>query len=372
MGIKRILFVGNANSFLIYQLAKQIKKVHPNWVIDILSEHLFELDDSPFDTIFAINHHDPKASRKYVKSFFLSNEMRKLIKRMNKDYDWLHILYLSSAYRFIWNDLKSLAPKRVITVFGGDFYKSNFIMKWLMKKMVKDSNIVSATNSDTLAEFSSQFKVSESKQQVVRFGLSILDEIDTLSQNEITEWKRNQSISKDKLLIACGYNKSSNQNLPELVRSIINEKDLVPQLILCFQFPGDETTYTRFVINLLNQHKIDYRIFNKRFSDRELAIYRSSINMMVQVQNSDSFSGAMQEHLYSGSLVITGKWLPYGILDNQGVDYIRVNTIEEVGKAVAENVSRFPNESINKAIIEKLSKWSITINSWINLYVNHS
>jgi hypothetical protein len=73
--MKKILFVGNANSFLIYQLAKQIKKVNPNWKIDILSEHLFELEDSPFDTIYAVNHHDPRASRKYVKALLFSNVM---------------------------------------------------------------------------------------------------------------------------------------------------------------------------------------------------------------------------------------------------------------------------------------------------------
>lgn len=365
---KKILFVGNVNSFLIYQLAKQIKNVYPNWRIDILSETLFELDDSPFDNIYAVNHNDPKASKKIIKAFFVSNEMRKLLYKMDKDYDFVHILYLSSAYRFIWRELKSLAPNRVITVFGGDFYKSTIIMRFLMRKMVNESTIISASNPDTLAGFSNYFKVSKYNQKVVRFGLSVLDEIDSLNQKEVEEWKLRHKIQKDRILIACGYNNSPNQNLQELIQVLLQERKLLSRCILCFQFVGKETPYTREIINLLNENKVEFRVFSERFSDRELAIYRKSMNIMVQVQTTDSFSGAMQEHLYAGSLVITGKWLPYEILDNQGVDYIRVKFIDEVAQVIGENLERKINHEKNRAVIAGFSKWSKTIDSWINLY----
>lgn len=366
--MKKILFVGNANSFLIYQLAKQIKKVHPNWKIDILSEHLFELEESPYDSVFAVNHKHPNASRKYIKAWFLASEMKKLIREVNTHYDCVHILYLSSAYRFIWNDLKKVADKTIITVFGGDFYKSNFFMRLLMKKMVKEVQIISAPNPDTLRAFSEKFNIPHSKQRLVRFGLSILDEIDNLSNDDIHYWKVNQKISNDKILIACGYNKSANQNIPQIVNSIIQEKDLLPRIILCFQFPGEETEYTRLVIEELKRNKVDYRIFCDRFSDRELAIYRKAMNVMIQVQTSDSFSGAMQEHIYTGSIVITGKWLPYAFLDDQGVDYIRINSIKEVGTTIINSLDHKINLKINKSIIASYSKWSVTINSWTALY----
>jgi len=365
--MRKILFVGNANSFLIFQLARHIKMVHPSWRIDILSEHLFELENAPYDNIFAVDNNHPYAKKKYIKAWYLASQLKKLIKQLDNDYDCIQILYLSSAYRFIWSKMKRLASKKVVTVFGGDFYKANFFMKSLMSKIVSDSDVISATNPDTLVEFSNYFNVPETKKQLVRFGLSILDEIDSLSQREISEWKVKNTIPEGKITIACGYNKSPNQNLQELIQVIILESELLSRCVFCFQFAGEETSYTRRVINLLNENHVDFRIFSERFSDRELAIYRRAMNLMIQVQATDSFSGAMQEHLYAGSFVITGKWLPYAVLDDEGVDYLRVNSIDEVGKAISENLERIPNKDKNKSVIAGFSKWSTTINSWINL-----
>ena len=59
--MKNILFVGNANSFLIFQLAKQLLKEKPDWNIDILSDQELVLLDAPFRKVFAIDNAHPSA-----------------------------------------------------------------------------------------------------------------------------------------------------------------------------------------------------------------------------------------------------------------------------------------------------------------------
>ena len=103
-------------------------------------------------------------------------------------------------------------------------------------------------------------------------------------------------------------------------------------------------------------------------TDRELALYRSAINIMIQVQSTDSFSGAMQEHLYAGSLVITGNWLPYSVLDDEHVEYIKVSEIQEIGEEVSNNLKKTVDLNKNKRAIAKFSKWNLTLQTWINLY----
>ena len=365
--MKKILFIGNVNSFLILQLAKNLLECHPNWVIDILSPEKSLEEQTPFRNVLAVDNEHPNANKKIIKAFYVAFEMKKLLRRRQETYDIVHILYISSAYRYLWNQLKTLSPKIVLTVFGGDFYKANWIMKLHLSKMVKESAIVSATNPLTLIDFSNQFKVPGFKTKLVRFGLSILDEIDKVSPEDKKIWKEKHGINPSQITVACGYNGSPNQNLPAVLDSLKNFNSLSEKVILCFQLT-EKSNHVEEIIKTVEKSAFDYILFRERFSDHALAQYRASMDIMIQVQTSDSFSGAMQEHLYAGSTVITGTWLPYEVLDELGIDYVKINDVTEVGEAVANNIHCKFNTSKNKEIIADLSKWSQTIDKWISLY----
>lgn len=366
--MKNILFVGNANSFLIFQLARQLLKEKPNWNIDILSDQVLVLPDSPYRNVFAVNNHHPNAKRKFVKAFFVAAEMKKYLRKMETHYDVAHILYVSSAYRFIWQDLKGISQKIVLTVFGGDHYKSTTWMRFLLSKMVKQANLISATNPNTLEDFSRHYNIPNDKKRLVRFGLNILDEIDSIVQEDIEKWREKTNIPSSCIAIACGYNGSTNQNLLEVIKSLLASKEKLHQkVVLCFQLT-EKNSHVQSIIDAIHESGFDYLIFSERMTDRELALYRSAMNIMIQVQSTDSFSGAMQEHLYAGSLVITGNWLPYSVLDDEHVEYIKVSEIQEIGEEIANNLKKTVDLIKNKRAIAKFSKWNLTLQTWINLY----
>lgn len=366
--MKNILFVGNANSFLIFQLAKQLLKEKPDWNIDILSDQELVLLDAPFRKVFAIDNAHPSAKRKFIKAFFVASEMKKHLHNMETQYDVVHILYVSSAYRFIWKELKKISDKIILTIFGGDYYKSTFLMKLLIAKMAKEATIISATNPATLENFSEKFKVPCEKRRLVRFGLNILDEIDSIVQEDIEKWREKTNIPSSCIAIACGYNGSTNQNLLEVIKSLVASKEKLHQkVVLCFQLT-EKNSHVQSIIDAIHESGFDFLIFRERMTDRELALYRSAMNIMIQVQSTDSFSGAMQEHLYAGSLVITGNWLPYSVLDDEHVEYIKVSEIEEIGEEVSNNLKKTVDLNKNKRAIAKFSKWNLTLQTWINLY----
>ncbi|MFM7668792.1 MAG: hypothetical protein ACKO7D_11470 [Bacteroidota bacterium] len=62
--MKSILFIGNANSFLIIQLAKNLIVSNPDLQIDILSDQTTKSEDSPFHHSYCVDDSNPKASKK--------------------------------------------------------------------------------------------------------------------------------------------------------------------------------------------------------------------------------------------------------------------------------------------------------------------
>lgn len=109
--MKKILFIGNANSFLIIQLAKKLIAYNPDLQIDILSDQTIKSECSPFHHSYCVDDSNPKASKKIIKAFYVAVQMKKLIQKVEGKYDVIHILYVSASYRYFWNELKKRAQK---------------------------------------------------------------------------------------------------------------------------------------------------------------------------------------------------------------------------------------------------------------------
>jgi glycosyltransferase involved in cell wall biosynthesis len=107
-------------------------------------------------------------------------------------------------------------------------------------------------------------------------------------------------------------------------------------------------------------------------NDREVAFLRLSSDIMIQVQNTDSFSSSMREHLYAGNVVITGDWLPYETLDKKGCFMLKVSDVDLVGEKLVYAINNLDSLKKrcqgNPEIIWELSSWENNIDSWCNLY----
>lgn len=369
----RILFIGNSNSFLLINLAKRLKQLDSSIEIDILSEAEVPsaLSLTIFNKIYYITEDSKWRKRRLFKFFWLSLKYKKLIKSVPSDYDAVHILYLSSIYRTFWSAIKTKAPKRIITIFGSEFYRANKQIRSLQRKMVSEADIISATNPLTLRDFSSEFKVPTVKQRLCRFGLSVLDEIDLVTEEEIRSFKEGQDVVKYERIIVCGYNASPNQNLEFIIEALNRKKDILQNSVLFFQLPGAERSeYCQAIIRRLKQTGFPYRVFSKYFTDHELAVYRKSADIMIQVQNHDQFSGAMTEHIYAGNKVITGSWLPYEVMDKAGIEYYKVDEIAGIADKLLGVFTSSVDKEHNKKIIRSLCGWDENIEGWKSLYGN--
>ncbi|MDI9342572.1 MAG: glycosyltransferase [Sediminibacterium sp.] len=369
----KVLFVGNANSFLLINLASTLKKHYPGLQIDILSNERIKDSglNSPFDTIFQIASESRWKNVKYLKVIWYAIQLKRLLATIPEDYKAIHIFYISSIYRLVWPFLKRKGKKIILSVFGSEFYRSGKAIKRMQRQLIIDADWVTAANTQTLNDFCGYFSVPAQKQTICRFGLSVIDEMQTVTEAEINAFRQTHQIT-NKHIIACGYNASRNQNLEKIIQQLATIKEHLNQSVLFFQLPGTENElYRQTLESLLKHNQLNYRFFIHPFTNHELAVYRKAVDVMIQVQNTDQLSGAMSEHISAGIPVITGAWLPYKILDDEGIRLFKINRFEELASVLLNAMEKgltCDQQQQNTRKINQLCQWQNTITHWYNLY----
>jgi hypothetical protein len=137
-----------------------------------------------------------------------------------------------------------------------------------------------------------------------------------------------------------------------------------------FIFPlnyGDRTNRLE-VLRLLQSAPFEYEVLDRMIFGAELAEFRQSTDILIQIQRHDALSGAMLESLYAGACVITGRWLPYDDLRMAGVDWIEVESAAGVATALEEAFNRTVDSDRNKRVASSFGRWSLVAEEWLSHY----
>jgi hypothetical protein len=190
-----------------------------------------------------------------------------------------------------------------------------------------------------------------------------------------TEEIRNKmNLPLNSIIIAVGTNGYEFQNHEIIIESINNiKKNISKNIFLLLQMTyGGNDKYKEKIKDMLMKIGIEYRVYDKFLSEIDNALIKMSVDIAIQIQENDQFSGTMQEYLYAGALVITGSWLPYEKLEKNGVFFLKINNKYELEKTVLNAIN---NGYIyceyckkNKKEIWNLSSWENNISSWVRLY----
>lgn len=371
-----ILFIGNAANPLLINLALELRRLDTGILIDILSDQPSSNKeaDKVFNRIIAPDNLPRFSKIRGLKFFFLCLLIYRQLSRAEKKYDVIHIFYLSAVYGLWAGLLRSKAPKLIASVFGSEYYRSGSFVKKLQRRIIRRVDCVTAANEKTLRDLGVYYNVPETKLKLVRFGLRPLDYI-----KEITDLSR--GVAKEKLgmpvgksLIVCGYNASSIQQHHSIIDALEELQDeFSGQCILVFPFAmGGSDEYKSAVLKRIQALRFESRIIDKFLPDAELALLRRSADVMIQIQKTDQLSGAMQEHLFAGTLVITGAWLPYDVFISNGIYFKTIQAPEKLTDTLKDCLANLEAEQVkltrNSEIIWRLSSWSVTGLNWQKLY----
>lgn len=300
--------------------------------------------------------------------FFRMWFIKKVIQENNFDIVNIHISRWFYLMILPWITKQKL----VITFYGSDFYRTSDLVKKIQTILYKKADAITFTNPLTKDSFLEYYKDFEDKSYVCRFGLKTLDFIDKNRNIDKKTLRESLGYNTEKIVVTCGYNSTKEQQHGKIIESIAKlPKDLLEQIQFIFPMTYGSSVNKEKVKNILKQTNLDYIVLEDFLYGDENANIKLASDIMINVLETDSFSGSMQEFLYANNIIITGSWLPYEVFDNAGIQYIKIDDIDELSlkleKVIKLDIKTF-EVSKNKNIISELSLWDNTIGSWINVY----
>ncbi|MFC2156947.1 glycosyltransferase [Acidobacteriota bacterium] len=369
----KILFIGSLNSSFVTNLALELSK--KNIFPQIFDPDTLKLVDTAADKEETIFRVPKKIERNRLFSYvYKSRLILKFLRTNQGRFDICHVHYILSKFIFMTTRMKRFARKLVVSIYGSDFYRRNTFFKKRQGNLLKAADAIivlhEGTKNDIEAYYGSDLR---EKIEILRFGLRPLEYIDKLSDEDIQKSKEALNIPSSSIVVTCGYAAFPEQQQLKIIEIVENMIDDIPfSTFFLFPLTYGEESFKGQVIDRLKRSKLSYSIFQDRMSEIDVARLRRVTDILLNVQDTDQLSGSMLEHIYAGSLVITGKWLPYEILSERGMVFSSIDTFEDLPLGLKNGFSALTdfqkNISKNKSVVSDLSRWDKNIVHWVGFY----
>lgn len=364
----KILIIANSKIVFGKELKKELINIDQGMDVSLLDfEFLTLLDNN--------NKENTKYSKKFLKyknipklsMFFRMLHIKKVIEE--NDFDVVNIHISRWFYLLILATLTK--QKLIITFYGSDFYRTSNFIKKIQEIMYKKADAITFTNPLTKDSFLKYYNNFEDKSYVCRFGLKTLDYIDKNRDKSTVEIKKSLGYDAEKLIITCGYNSTKAQQHEKIIENITKLDDsLLENIQFIFPMTYGDSKHKENIKSILKTTNLDYIVLEDFLYEDNNAYIKLASDIMINILETDSFSGSMQEFLYAGNIVITGSWLPYELFDKEGIKYYKIhhpNGLKDKLEELCINKDVFFNDlDKNINIIYNLSSWNINIKSWEN------
>lgn len=370
----KILLIGNGSDIFAKELSQELK---------INSYEVLFLNTANLQIIL----NDGSINEKYTDSFGRYRKIPKfnvfikffLIHRIisENSFDVVNILGSSWQYILLLNFFKRMKARLVITFYGSDFYRTSNRVKKVQIPLYKIADALTFTNPLTQDSFFQYYKSFQQKSFVCRFGLKTLDYIDKNRLTSKREIREHLGYKQDKIIVTCGYNSTYEQQHEKIIQNInLLDQSILDKIQFVFPLTYGDDKHKEHIKKILEKSSFDYIILQEYLYADDNAYIKLASDIMINILQTDSFSGSMQEFLYAGNIVITGQWLPYEIFDKEGIVYEKIKSEKELHDKIKYCIDTFDylkkDLDVNRDIIKKLSNWKVTIQKWIDVYESNT
>ncbi len=270
--------------------------------------------------------------------------------------------------------------KIILTFYGSDFYRINNSSRFKLEKIIKRAYKINFTNKKTKEEFDLFFDYKYSnKLFVVGFGIKNLEVIKAvMNKSSKIIIKEKINIPPEKMVVTCGYGAIKEHQHEKIIEELVKLNGNIKNKCI-FLFPMtygyDKEKRIKKIRKLLEKTNLEYIILTEFLIGEDLANIRICTDIMINLQTTDQFSASMTEHIFAGSYIIAGKWLPYDTLLEMGISSIfQIDSFYELNEKLTELINKIEKnineEKIlkNQEIIWYLASWKRNIIKWLELY----
>jgi len=293
---------------------------------------------------------------------------------LSSDFDAVNIHFAEPIYRHLAPALRLRGKKLITSIWGSDLLRAGPSALRDLGHTMNASDIVTTNNPEILQKIVSYYPEMLTRARIVPFGLRSLDVIAALQQSEsLEESRRKLNVPSGKLVVTCGYNAIPEQRHAMMIQAVARVSVAAKSrlfVLIPMTYP-DNKAYRDEIRKLIKATEIECRILDEKLTIQDVARLRIVSDYVVNVQTTDSLSASIQEHLFAGSSVIVGKWLPYGFLERMGISLRKIENVDEITDALEKAALVADVRRVMPVYADEIynySSWSSNARRWLQLY----
>lgn len=296
--------------------------------------------------------------------------------RLLDGYDLYHVHCLHSPFL---EAVRSLPPGRpvLLSTCGSDLLRQAGVDTYRRHlELCRRADLITVRGTVQREVLLAKFgRDLDRKVRFARFGTAIFPAIDEQRGSDgEAAFRAEHRIDPGRIVVCVGHNAHpENQHLAviEALKGLDDSWKSRFTLVVPATYGGD-SAYVGRIRRQAEDAGFDARVLDEGMSVAEVARLRSSSHVMIQVPISDSLSGAMCETIYAGNVVITGAWLPYLELLEEGIHHHRVQTLGGLPSVLKRILASLDVErrevARNCAKIAAHADARSTVEGWVRVY----
>lgn len=372
----KVLIIGDLRIIFTYEFITQILYKIPNVEVDVLN----------FNSPTSLSLERANEIKKHGGNVFFQPQYRwlrpfrllwPLIRireafryRIVKQYDLVNIHYIGSDSWVVPHYMNN-AQRLIVSIYGSDLLKAGSKMNSVFHSLFERANAITVATETVEKNLSKRFQSKYEKKILrARYGSLAAEQIGRCIRTYAREECKNAfSFPTDKITVLCGYNASPAQKHHEIISALstIHEK-MKERLYLVFHCSyGGSPEYIETIQRALDKSGIAGKIVTDYLQGDQLAMFRKSIDIFLNLQPTDVLSASMIEELEAGAIVIKGEWLMYPDLEKKGAWLCSVSDINALGDKICQILNNYESvrsrTSHNIGMTELLS-WDNEFPHW--------
>lgn len=374
--MKKIALIANADSFWT-------KK----YIENILSDGEFKIDIFSISNKIYSSYYEENNITVYTedKLTWLSvrwmvgiiKRTQGLAKKSDKIYDIIQVHFVNEYHALVFKYLsrKNRNAYTIWTYWGSDLFRIPMKQLRRIGGILKKVDAVTFVTQNLQDKFFQTYRWDK-KNEIIDFGVSVYDEILRIEKQENAKaaCKRNYQFPVDKICVMAGYNFSEGQQHKKIIEAIGKmQQSLKDRLHVIFHFSYGNASeqYKSELLELTEREGLSYSVVEHFLNDVEMAKLRIATDIFIHGQTTDALSASMLESLFSGSIVLNGKWLVYKELEERGIKDIKFDTFDELSGKMEDIVEHFDvyKEKFmpNREILYHMNSWQALKSKWLDL-----
>lgn len=264
----------------------------------------------------------------------------------NTCYDYCFILYCSE-YNAMWGGLFSRHFKKLIPVFwGGDVLRNNRLCDPAFQRMFHASYSIVLPNLNSMKVFHEKTNARyRDKTVVIQYPQKMIPALESAETLSASECRQKFGLPEDKKIVICGHTATRAENYVEVIRSLNQCPDAVLKdcyfVFMMTYAPEEYHSYQEEVSRALEDSRLDGVIFKDFIVYEDILKLHYASDIHITAIKTDALSCFLQEELFSGSILLYGKWLNYYELENDSFSVVPFDTIEHLGETFTDVMEHY-------------------------------